>query len=146
MIAVRMFQRSCTLSAWRRLSPIQVPLHRTIVTDVSSSERYGELLKEDRTWPTLVFYTASWCAPCREVSPCVQDLSHRYPRKLRVLRVDVEENPELATAGQVESVPYFTFMRDKRVVERLTGANSDEVIAAAERHVAIAEEEEAARK
>mmetsp|Transcript_45690 Transcript_45690/g.106052 ORF Transcript_45690/g.106052 Transcript_45690/m.106052 type:complete len:142 (-) Transcript_45690:113-538(-) len=133
--------------ASRRGVLLRLPTHlqltrpRTVITDVSSEARYGDLIKENMEWPTLVFYTAPWCVPCREVGPRLQDISRRFSNRLRVLRVDVDEVPALASSCKVESVPYFMFLRDNRVVERMTGANFDEVSAATERHVNIAQEE-----
>merc|ERR1712007_18052 len=111
---------------------------RRIVTDVASVDQFGDLLKVHQP-PTLVFYTASWCTPCRTIDPYIKELSDRLGKRLRVLRVDVDANADIAKQHSISAVPYFTFHRGGHLVERMMGCGSDAVIEASERHVAIEE-------
>eukprot|EP00927_Polykrikos_kofoidii_P018378 TRINITY_DN18512_c0_g1_i1.p1 TRINITY_DN18512_c0_g1~~TRINITY_DN18512_c0_g1_i1.p1 ORF type:complete len:190 (+),score=38.76 TRINITY_DN18512_c0_g1_i1:82-570(+) len=112
---------------------------RQIMTDVASAEHLEELVKAPQP-PALVFYTASWCSPCREVEPLLKEISDGYGTRAKVLRVDVEEQAEVARASGVSAVPYFAIYRGGFVVERLMGYNPEALCETFGRHVLLEEE------
>ncbi len=65
---------------------------------------------------------APWCGPCRFVGPILEDLSREYVNRLKVVKVNVDENPALAQAFQAQSIPTMVVLRDGRVVDRIVGA------------------------
>jgi len=65
---------------------------------------------------------APWCGPCRFVGPILEDLAREYAGRLKVVRVDVDQNPALAQRFQAFSIPTLVVIRDGRVVDRIVGA------------------------
>lgn len=92
----------------------------------------GDALKvEEATWdvevmkaPELVMvdFWAVWCGPCQMVAPIVDELAKEYAGKLKVRKLNTDENPEIAGRYQVMSIPTILFLKDGQVVERLVGA------------------------
>lgn len=69
----------------------------------------------------LEFY-ASWCAPCQLVSPVLDELSHQFEGKIRIVRVDVDVDPHSVEQYSVYSLPTIVFLRKGREVNRIVGA------------------------
>ena len=71
----------------------------------------------DSTEPVLVDFWATWCGPCQMLAPELEELS----QQVKVVKVDVDENPQLAMAFQVESIPTVISFRDGRAVKKSVG-------------------------
>ena len=69
----------------------------------------------------LVDFTAAWCPPCRTLEPVIDQLAAET-RDLTVVKVDVDESPDLAVTYEVMSMPTLLFFRDGQVVDRVVGA------------------------
>lgn len=92
----------------------------------------GQTLKVDESsWdvevmkaPSLVLvdFWAVWCGPCQMVAPIVDELATEYAGKLRVMKLNTDENPEIAGRYQVMSIPTILFFKNGQVVEKLIGA------------------------
>ena len=78
-----------------------------------------EVLNSDK--PVLIDFWASWCGPCRMVSPVVDEIAAERPDIL-VGKVNVDEEPELASAFNISSIPTLVVMRGGEIVNRATGA------------------------
>lgn len=65
---------------------------------------------------------APWCGPCRFVAPILEELSREYAGRLKVIKVDVDENPVLARRFEAFSIPTLVVLRNGRVVDRIVGA------------------------
>ena len=70
----------------------------------------------------LVDLWAPWCGPCRFVAPILEDLAREYAGRLKVVKVDVDQNPAVAQRFQAFSIPTLVVIRDGRVVDRIVGA------------------------
>jgi thioredoxin 2 len=78
---------------------------------------------EARAQPTVVIdLWAPWCGPCRFVSPILDELAHEYPGRLKVVKVNVDENQGLARRFEAMSIPTLVVLRDGAVVDRIVGA------------------------
>src|SRR5947209_13976781 len=75
------------------------------------------------TVPVVVDFWAAWCAPCRMVTPVLQDLAVRHAGALKVVKVDVDDVPSLAARFGAQSIPMLVVMRDGREVDRIVGAS-----------------------
>jgi len=70
----------------------------------------------------LVDCWAPWCGPCRMISPLVEQLASEYAGRLKVTKLNVDENPLIASQYAIQSIPTLLLFRDGRLVDRLVGA------------------------
>ena len=78
-----------------------------------------EVLQSDRT--VLLDFWASWCGPCRMVAPLVEEIAEERP-DIKVGKINVDEQPELASQFGVMSIPTLVVMKQGRVVHQAAGA------------------------
>ena len=72
--------------------------------------------------PVLVDFWAPWCGPCRMVSPIVEQLASEYDGKLRTVKVNVDDSPDVAGRYGISSIPSLVFFKGGREVSREIGA------------------------
>jgi thioredoxin 2 len=72
--------------------------------------------------PVVVDLWAPWCGPCRMIAPVLEDLVARHAGRLKVIKVNVDEEPQLATRFGARSIPLLVVLRDGREVDRIVGA------------------------
>ena len=71
--------------------------------------------------PVIVDFTAVWCGPCKMLDPVVEELGNEWDGIIRVAKLDVDHNPNLAMQYQVMGVPTLMLFKDGQPVERVTG-------------------------
>ncbi len=79
--------------------------------------------------PVLVDFYADWCGPCRMMGPVVDDLAKEYDGRIKVGKVNVDSQPELARKYGVMSIPYFAFIKKGALVGDERGAVPKERLA-----------------
>lgn len=72
----------------------------------------------------LVDFFATWCGPCQMFSPVVEQVSQKYQDKLTVVKIDIDENSDIAEKYTIQSVPTSILFKNNNVVERVSGMMS----------------------
>jgi thioredoxin 1 len=78
--------------------------------------------------PAVVDFTATWCGPCKQLAPVVEELAGTYAGKVKIGKLDVDESPGVAMKYGVRSVPTLLFFKGGEVVEEVRGAVGREVL------------------
>lgn len=90
-----------------------------MVMYVSESTFAREVLQSSQ--PVLVDFYADWCGPCRAIAPIVEEIAHELNNKLKVVKLDVDQNPTIAMQYGVQSIPTLLLFKNGKEVERLIG-------------------------
>ncbi|NWG33747.1 MAG: thioredoxin [Chloroflexi bacterium] len=75
----------------------------------------------DATEPVLVDFSAVWCQPCKMLDPVVEQLAGEWAGRVKVVKIDADENPNLVMKFGVMGIPTLLFMKGGEVKERVTG-------------------------
>ena len=90
------------------------------ILNISSDNFEQEVLGADV--PVLVDFWAAWCGPCRMVAPVLEELADEMEGKVRIAKVNVDENQDIAVQFQVSSIPTFILFKDGEAADRMLGA------------------------
>lgn len=80
--------------------------------------------------PVVVDFWAPWCGPCRMISPALERLAERYAGRMKLVKVNVDENPDLASRYGAMSIPLLVLIEHGREVDRQVGAVPERQLAA----------------
>ena len=89
------------------------------VTDAN----FGEVVVENER-AVLVDFWAPWCGPCKSVAPLLEEIADEFGGQLTVVKVNVDDSPEVAARMKIRGIPTLVLFRDGDVVAQQTGAGS----------------------
>ena len=72
--------------------------------------------------PVLVDFWAVWCSPCKAIAPAVEELAKEYAKKIKIGKVDVDSNSQIAANYGIMSIPTLIFFRNGKVMDQMAGA------------------------
>lgn len=90
------------------------------VIEITDSEFDREVFSAEK--PVLVYFWASWCGPCRLVSPSISWVADTYNDRLKVVKLEVDPNPDSVAKCKVEGVPALRLFKDKEIIKSHEGA------------------------
>ncbi len=85
------------------------------------SDKFEEEVIRSKT-PVLVDFYADWCGPCRIIEPVIEKLSQEYAGKAKFVKVDTDDNQDIAVRFDIMSIPTVMLFKGGQVKERITGA------------------------
>ncbi len=95
--------------------------------EITSTQQFEQEVLNS-TNPVFVDFWAEWCAPCKAVSPTVEELSGEYKDKVDFVKVDVDQNNELAQKYNIFSIPTLAIFANGKVIAQIAGAASKDKI------------------
>ena len=93
--------------------------------NINKNNFENEVLNSDKT--VLLDFWASWCAPCRRVVPIVEEIADER-RDIKVGKINVDEEPELANKFSIMSIPTLVVMKNGKIVQQVSGARPKNAI------------------
>ena len=90
------------------------------VTEISDQSFESEVLKSPV--PVLIDFWAPWCAPCRAIAPMVEELAKEYQGKIKVVKLNVDDNPQTPQRYGVRGIPNLILFQGGNVREQIVGA------------------------
>ena len=84
-----------------------------------TKETFGAVIRGDV--PVLVDFSAEWCGPCKMMKPVLQELHQMLGEKVRILKIDIDQNPNTASAYHIQSVPTLVLFQKGEVKWRQSG-------------------------
>ncbi|MBE6455109.1 MAG: thioredoxin [Alphaproteobacteria bacterium] len=82
----------------------------------------SEVLESDK--PVVVDFFATWCGPCRQMLPIMDELSQEYADKVKIVKMDVDEAPHTPELYNIQSIPAFLMFKNGELVDKKTGAQT----------------------
>lgn len=98
----------------------------TFTKPVGDSDFESAVLKSQE--PVLVDFWAPWCGPCLSIGPSLEKLAEQFQGKVKIVKVNVDENPEVSARYGVRSIPFLVMFKEGKVAENLLGAQPPQVL------------------
>ena len=101
----------------------------TAATDITDATFEQDVLERSVTVPVVVDLWAPWCGPCRTLGPILEKVVEATDGAVELVKVNVDDNPRVSTAFQVQSIPAVFAVRDRQIVDHFIGALPEQQVA-----------------
>lgn len=108
------------LLAYLVSNPKETKMASESVTEIMDSVFDAEVLESEI--PVLVDFWAPWCGPCKALSPVIEEISETYKGRVKVSKINVDENPETTMKFRIRSIPTLIAFKDGEVSDQIVGA------------------------
>ena len=98
------------------------------IKETKEAEFKSEVLDADG--PVLVDFYAPWCGPCKALGPALESIARAYEGRLKIVKLDVDEAPQVAADNRIQGVPTLMFFQNGEAVDTLVGLPSANVLRA----------------
>lgn len=106
------------------------------VTAVSDANFQSDVIEASKTQPVMVDFWADWCRPCHMLSPTVEEIARENAGKLKVVKMNVDENMNTPGKYNIRGIPTLLFFKGGQVADQVVGAvPKDQIVKVIERHV-----------
>ena len=95
--------------------------------NVNDQNFEAEVLKSDL--PVLVDFWAPWCGPCKMMGPVIEEMAAAFAGKMKICKLNVDENPQSASKYEILSIPALKFFRGGEVIDEMVGLQPKQVLA-----------------
>jgi thioredoxin 1 len=99
-----------------------------------SKSSFGELIKGNT--PVLIDFSAEWCGPCKMLAPILNEVKNTLGNKVKIIKIDVDKNQQLASNYRVQSVPTLILFKESKQLWRQSGVpTKDQLVQLVQQHV-----------
>lgn len=89
---------------------------------IESNQEFEETIQKESN--VVVDFYADWCGPCQALSPTLEELSKDFEGKVKIIKVNVDNQPEIAQRFSIRSIPTIVFFKNQKAIETIIGART----------------------
>jgi len=93
-----------------------------------TDQNFEEEVIKSNSLPVLVDFWASWCGPCRMLGPIIEELAKDFEGKIKIGKLNVDENSEIAGKYEILGIPSLKIFKDGKIVDEITGVQPKEIL------------------
>lgn len=91
-----------------------------------TDDTFESVLKTDKL--VLIDFSATWCGPCKQLSPIIDELHNEYTNRVVIGKVDIEENNDIVNKYSIRNVPTLLFIKNGKLLDRMVGAQTKSIL------------------